>query len=118
MTQTTQIIAKKGIIAKVIWGGFCLFGIILFVWDFYLAFNQPELYPFGTEGPVACLWYYKTQKAYLWSAVISVCWFAAGFLFCLLQHKFRLLKWGITAHCLLTLLFILLINRYFFINSI
>jgi len=100
-------------IVKAIWGGVCILGIFLFVEDFYQAFNHPEVYHFGAEGPVAGIWHYKTQASYLWSAVILVCWFVAGLLLCLLQHKFRLLKWGITAHCLLTLLYILLINRYF-----
>jgi len=30
-------------------------------------------------------------------------WFAAGFIFCVLQHKFRNLKWGIIIHSILTL---------------
>jgi hypothetical protein len=99
-------------IAKVIWGSFCLFGITLFVEDFYHALNHPEVYPFGAEGPVAGIWYYKTQELYLWSAIILVCWFAVGLLLCLLQHKFRYLKWWITAHCFLTLLYILIVNTH------
>ena len=100
-------------IVKAIWGGFCIFGIFLFVEDFYQAFNHPELYPLRAEGPVAGIWHYKTQEAYLGSAVILVCWFVVGLLCCLLQHKYRWLKWGITAHCFFTLLYILMINSYF-----
>ena len=94
-------------IAKAIWGVFCLFGIILFVEDFYKSFNHPEVYPFGAEGPVAGIWYYNTLKAYLWSSASLVCWFVVGLLCCLLQHKYQWLKWGITAHCLITLLYFL-----------
>ena len=97
-------------IAKAIWGICCLFGVILFVEDFYQALKHPELYYFGSEGPVAGLWYYETQASYLWSAVMLVCWFAAGFLLCVLQHKFKILKWGIIAHCVLTLLYMLIIH--------
>jgi hypothetical protein len=60
-------------IAKAIWGSFCLFGATLFVEDFYQAVNHPDVYPFGAEGPVAGIWYYKTQELYLWFAVILVC---------------------------------------------
>ncbi|MDR2042547.1 MAG: hypothetical protein LBP98_09590 [Tannerella sp.] len=97
-------------IAKAIWGSFCLFGATLFVEDFYQAVNHPEVYPFGAEGPVAGIWYYKTQELYLWFAIILVCWCAVGLLLCLLQHKFRYFKWGITVHCFLTLLYILIVN--------
>jgi len=97
-------------IAKAIWGGVCILGFFLFVEDFYQAFNHPEIYPFGAEGAVAGIWHYKTQSTYQWSAVIWVCWFVVGFLCCLLQHKFRWLKWGITMHCVFTLLYILIVN--------
>ena len=102
----------KNKIAKSIWGGFCLFGIILFVEDFHQAFYHPELYPFGTEGPTGGIWYYESQELYLWSAVIWVCWFTIGALSCLLQHKFRFLKYGFIVHCSLTLLYIFLVNTY------
>jgi hypothetical protein len=66
-----RCVGKK--IAKVIWASCCLFGITLSVEDFYHAFNRPEVSPFGAEGPVAGIWYYKTQELYLWFAVIWVC---------------------------------------------
>jgi len=40
--------------------------------------------------------------------MILVFWFVAGFLLCLLHHKYQHLKWGIIAHCFLTLLYILI----------
>jgi hypothetical protein len=97
-------------IVKAIWGSVCLFGIILFIEDFYQALNHPGIYPFGSEGPVGGIWYYKTQELYLYFVVIMLCWFAVGLLLCLLQHKFRYLKWGIAVHCFLTLLRILIVN--------
>jgi hypothetical protein len=76
-------------IAKVIWGSFCLLGI--------------------TSSVVVGI------QSDLWSAVILFCWFAVGLLFCLLQHKFRCLKWWIIAHCFLTLLRIsFFVYLYFF----
>jgi hypothetical protein len=100
-------------IAKVIWGIFCLFGCTVFCEDFYQAFNHPEQYPFGAEGPVAGIWYYKTQTAYLWFDVILICWFSVGILLCSLQHKFRSLKWGILTHCILTLLYMIIVDIVF-----
>ena len=68
-------------IVKAIWSVFCLCGIILFVEDFYNSFNSfnhSEVYPFGAEGPVAGIWYYKTFEAYLWSAEILAGWFVSS----------------------------------------
>ena len=100
-------------IAKTIWGSFCLFGIILFCEDFHHALNHPELYYFGAEGPTAGIWYYKTQELYLWFAVILICWFAVGLLLCLLQYKFRFLKWGIIIHFFLSILYLILVRFTF-----
>ena len=98
----------KGKLTKGIWGSFCVFGIILFCEDFYQALQHPELYPLGAEGPIAGIWHYRTQELYLLFGMILVFWFVAGFLLCLLHHKYQHLKWGIIAHCFLTLLYILI----------
>lgn len=62
-----------------------LFFLILAVCGFYGTLKAPEL---------RVDWYY---------GVIGCLWFAAGVIFCLLQHKFRNLKWGIIIHLFLTL---------------
>ena len=99
-------------IVKILWGVFCLLWLIVECSDFYQALKYPQLYPFGAQA-VSDLWYYKTQKLYLWDCVIWFFWFAVGFLFCLLQHKFQKLKWGIVIHLFFTLLILLVLIIYF-----
>jgi hypothetical protein len=85
--------------------------------DFYQALKHPEFYHFGGEGPIADFWYYKTQELYLRSSAIMNLWFALGFLFCLLQNKFKNLKWGIVMHLFLTLLYVFIINSTDILNK-
>ena len=97
------------LIIKIVWGIFCLVCLIANCPDFFNALKHPELYPFGAEA-VSDLWWYNTQKLYLLSCVIWFFWFAVGLLFCLLQHKFQKLTWGIVIHLFLTLLYVVIIN--------
>jgi hypothetical protein len=90
-------------IIKILWGVICLLCLIIFCEDFYTALKYPEPYHFGVV-PAKHLWYYKTQGAYLWFVIVLCLWFVVGFLFCLLQNKFRNLKWGIIIHLFFTLL--------------
>jgi membrane protease YdiL (CAAX protease family) len=96
---------------KIIWGAFCLFFFIVMCDDVYDAFNYPEKYYFGSE---AMGWLYKTQESYLIFGIIFAIWFIAGFIFCLLQHKYRNLKWCIAIHLLLTAAYIFWV-KYFMI---
>jgi hypothetical protein len=89
-------------IVKILYGIFCLLFLIVTCEDFYQALEHPEPYHFGAGN----LWYYETQELYLLSNVINFFWLAAGFLFCLLQNKFRSLEWGIAIHSIFTLLYL------------
>jgi hypothetical protein len=51
-------------------------------------------------------WFLETRGRYLWYGVILGFWFATGLFFCLLQHKFRNLKWGIIIHLFITIWYI------------
>jgi len=93
-------------IIKIAWGITCLFFIIIDSVDFYQALHFPHLYPFGAEA-VSDLWWYRTQKIYLWYSAFWIFWHTIGLAFCLLQHKFRNLKYGIVVNILVWLLQIL-----------
>ena len=99
-------------VIKIVWGIYCVLALIVICVDFYDALKHPEFFPFGAEA-VSFLWYYKTQGAYLWYSLIDFIWYTIGFLFCLLQHKFQKIKWGIIIHLFLTLLRRLLLFIYF-----
>jgi hypothetical protein len=98
-------------IVKIVWGIFCLLFLVVVCNDFYEALIYQERYYFGSGGP-APIWY-KTQELYLWHGAIMSFWFAAGFLFCLLQNKFRNIKWGIVMHLFFTLLYIFVSHMFF-----
>jgi hypothetical protein len=89
-------------IVKITWAIFCLFILILFSTD------NPELYFFGS-GPHNVLGY-RTLNEYICFTIILMIWYAMGFLFCLLQNKFKNLKWGIVIHLVVTLLYIYAVN--------
>jgi hypothetical protein len=90
-------------IIKSIWGILCLLFAIIMSEDCYTVLKHPDIYRFGAEGPFP--WYYETQKTYLWFGVFMISWSVGGFFFCLLQNKFRNLKWGIIIHIFTTLLY-------------
>jgi hypothetical protein len=89
---------------KYAWLLFCLLFLIAGCIDFYSVLKNPDIYPFGAEGPYP--YWYKTQRLYLWFDAIFIIWFAMGFLFCLLQNKFKNFKWGIIIHLIVTLLYV------------
>ena len=97
-------------IIKIVWGIFCLLLLTVMCEDFYQALKYPGHYHFGGESPVSGLWYYKTQGLYLLNCVIWFFWFTIGFIVCLLQSKFRNLRWGIAVHLFFTLLYVFAIN--------
>ena len=98
-------------IIKIAWGIFCLLFLALMCEDFYQALKYPGHYHFGGEGPVT-LWYYETQGLYLWNCVIFFFWFTIGFIVCLLQNKFRNLRWGIAMHLFFTLLYYTILQYF------
>ena len=93
-------------VTKIIWAIVCLFFVVLWSADFYTALKTPEAYPFGSEGPVAGWWSYKTQQNYLISGMILIVWFLIGLAFCLFQHKREKLKYGIAVHIAATCIYI------------
>ena len=95
-------------ITKIVWGAICLFFIFVLSVDIQEAIANPELYFFGS-GPHNSLGY-KSLNEYIYYSIILIIWFVIGFLFCLLQHKLRNLKWGIIIHLFLTLLYVVIIN--------
>ena len=95
-------------ITKIVWVVICLFFVWLCTVDFYTALKAPEIYPFGSEGPVAGLWAYESQKNHLISSVILIIWFFIGLMLCLFQHKRKKLKYGITVHIIATFIYIIL----------
>ena len=99
-------------ITKIIWAVFCLFFVWLLSGDFYTAFRTPELYPFGSEGPVADFWCYETQKSYLIYSAVLIVWFFIGLMACLFQHKKEKLKYGIVAHIISTFIYVLVIRIF------
>jgi len=99
---------SKGIalnVVRIVWAIFCLFFLTVMLHDFYQALKHPELYHFGEENPFV-FWYYWTQKLYLSFSVAWIFWNIAGFLFCVLQNKFKNLKWGMIIHIVITLLYL------------
>jgi hypothetical protein len=97
-------------IVKIIWGLFCLLIIVVMCLDLYDASNYPERYPFGGEGPVVELWWYKTQRHYILFSIILILWFFIGLVFCCVQHKISKLKWMILIHIFLTAVYIVFVN--------
>jgi hypothetical protein len=99
------LIMTRWRIVKILWSFFCLFVLVANGFDFYQVLMHPEAYPFGAEA-VSNLWYYKTQKLYLYYCVIWFLWFAAGISLCLLQYKYQKLRWIIVTHIILSVSFL------------
>ena len=97
-------------ITKIIWVIICLFFLLLFSHDFYTALTTPEIYPFGSEGPVAGWWAYETQQNYLISVAVLIVWFLIGLMLCLFQHKREKLKYAIAAYIIATIIYIIIMN--------
>ena len=98
-------------ILKFSWLVICLFFVWLWSDDFYTALETPEIYHFGSEGPID-LWWYKNQKAYLISGAILVFWFFIGSMLCMFQHKRERLKYGIVAHIFITIIYFVFVIIY------
>lgn len=69
---------------------------------------HPEEYAplWGSEGPVAGLWYYASETAYITNLLILLLWFLIGALLCLNRGIFRHPRLLI-AHVFLSLLWII-----------
>jgi hypothetical protein len=90
-------------IVRILWGISCLFFLIIFCDGFYQVLKYLELPFFGKPG--------SQESSLFWISAIMSFWFAAGFLFCLLQNKFRILKWGIAIHLFFTLSYLFAISN-------
>jgi hypothetical protein len=62
----------------------------LWIQEIWEVKTEPEKYVhlWSGEGPVAGLWYYASEKIYLFHLVCLIIWFLAGILFCLRQGQF------------------------------
>lgn len=68
---------------------------------------HPEAYAplLGGEGPVAGIWYYASERAFLLHSGLGAVWFLAGMLLCLGRGLFKRPKL-LVVHALLTVIWL------------
>lgn len=86
-----------------VWLLVCGFMVILYLEEIRQVIIQTERYAllWGEEGPTGGLWYYTSEKTYLFYTSFWVIWYLCGILVCLSQRKYA--KKFVLAHFLLSM---------------
>ena len=99
-----------GFVFRPIWLLFCSFMVVLMSHEIWQVKTRPAEYAFlwGSEGPVAGLWWYASERAYLLLLVGEIILFLAGIWLCLSRMPFRTKL--LSAHLGLSVLWIIYLN--------
>ena len=93
---------------RAIWLALCGTATALWLSELWEVKRQPEAYAnlWGSEGPVAGLWYYASEQLYILHLVGLLLWFGAGMLLSLYQGRFN--RNLLTGHIFLTALWVVI----------
>lgn len=95
--------ARARFLLVCLWFLACVFMVVLWGHEIVSVKMRPEEYAYlwGGEGPVAGIWYYASETAYLLHLGLLVLWFLAGIALCLGRGPFNRPKL-LLAHALIS----------------
>ncbi len=89
--MNNRIFSFKLSLGECLWLLVCALMTALWASEVWIVHSEPEEYAYlwGSEGPVANVWYYDSECLYLLHLTILIVWFLSGIWLCLCRWALR-----------------------------